>query len=94
MSEFVQFAGDVISNYNTVKKRFDVSPVEYLVWLALIKACTKAASMPNQSYVVAANALLDEVNLSRETVRRNLYQLQAKGLATKVGDNWLYIQPT
>ena len=93
MSELVQFANSTLDNYNSVKKRFDVSPTEYLVWLALIKACSKAATIPNQSYVVSANALLDEVLSSRETVRRSLYQLQEKGLAKKIGDNWLFTQP-
>lgn len=94
MKELIEFAGDIINNYNNVKKRFDVSPVEYIVWQALIKACSNEATEHNQSYVVTATTLLSEVNLSRETVRRSLYQLQEKGLAKKIGDNWLYIQPT
>ena len=81
---------DTTRGYNDFTTKCDITPLEYLVWHALVYACSTEHGVIKQ-YVAASIADVSRaVKIQRETVKRSLLKLEANGLARRIQNRWIF----
>lgn len=95
MSPFVSYEPPspvhVTKYFNEFVDHCSVTPIEYLVWHALVLACTKASGTQAITISVSLGEVADNINLHREQVRRALVKLKERRLAQQLGSTWIYL---
>ena len=84
-------AKEAVVYFNKFVSSCDVSPLEMLVWCALLEACKKTPSEDDMIMTVSITDLTEIVSLHREQIRRALNKLRDKKLARNVGGQWIYM---
>lgn len=74
-----------------MKAEYQLTPNEYMIWKALITACTKIYFETQHSNTVSIPDICRELNLNTSVVQKIITLLQNKGLAKQIGDRWVYI---
>jgi predicted transcriptional regulator len=85
------FSIKIVDTYNYSTALFDVSPSEYLVWHALVVACSNTDGSVNHYYAASIADVARAVRIQRETVRRALLNLEKCGLARRVNERWIFL---
>ncbi len=85
------FSAKTVDTYNYSTSLFDVSPSEYLVWHALVVACSNTDGSINHYYAASIADVARAVRIQRETVRRALLNLEKHGLARRINERWIFL---
>lgn len=70
---------------------YGLTPNEYMVWTALITACTKIYLETRHSNSVSIPDICKEINLSNKIVQNIVEKLEEKGLAKRLRQRWVYV---
>jgi hypothetical protein len=81
----------VTKYYNEFVDHCPVTPIEYLVWHALVLACNEASQTQQLKISVSLGEVTEHINLHREQVRRALVKLKERRLAQQLGPTWVYL---
>lgn len=84
-------AKEAVVYFNSFVSQCDVTPLELLVWCALVETCEKSPADDERMMTVSVTDVADTIFLHREKIRRSLNKLRAKKLARNVGGQWIYI---
>jgi hypothetical protein len=81
---------DATRRYNEFVAKCEVSPLDYLVWHALIIACVK--NQKSDEYIISASIrdIGDHITVHKEKIRRSLLKLRNKELAQQISGQWIY----
>lgn len=71
MEPNIIFTTETITNYTRSVAEFNFSPPEYLVWHALVYACSTADINTNSLFSVSIADVARAASIQRETVRRS-----------------------
>lgn len=85
------FSTRTVETFNYSLALFEVSPVEYLVWHALVVACSNTDGSINHYYAASIADVARAVRIQRETVRRALFNLERYGLARRINERWIFL---
>lgn len=85
------FSTKAVEAFNYSNALFDVSPSEYLVWHALVVACSNMNGSVNHYFAASIADVARAVRIQRETVRRALLNLERYGLARRVNERWIFV---
>ena len=90
MQHDIDFTVQTITTYNNSANAFDLSPSEYLVWHALVYACSTEHGVIKQYFAASIADVSGAVKIQRETVKRSLLKLEANGLARRIQNRWIF----
>lgn len=86
-----EYTNQTVEYYNAAATAFQLSPLEFLVWHALVFACSNTEERRDYHYYAVSIADVSRaVKVQRETIRRALFVLHEKGLAKRLGDRWMF----
>ena len=86
-----QYSIQTVEYYNAAATAFELSPMEFLIWHALVSACSSTEERRDYHYYAVSIADVSRaVKVQRETIRRALFVLYEKGLAKRLGDRWMF----
>jgi len=85
------FSTSIVKTYNHSENLFDLSPSEYLVWHALVVACSNVDGSINHYYAASIADVARAIRIQRETVRRALLNLEKHGLVRRINERWIFI---
>lgn len=85
------FSTQTVARYNNSASLYDLSPSEFLVWHALVVACSHDEGSMNYYYAASIADVARAVSIQRETVRRALFNLERNSLAKRVNDRWMFV---
>ena len=87
----IDYAIQSVNHYNGVAEKHGLAPTEYLVWHALVAACSTMEERSDYYYYAVSIAdVIRQIRIQRETVRRCLHNLAEKQLAKRIGDRWIF----
>ena len=84
------FTNKIIHLFNHAADKHQLSPLEYMVWHALIYTCSNANEEGNQLMTASIADIEREVRIKRETIRRALITLKERGLAKQLSNRWVF----
>lgn len=90
MQQDNEYTNQTIEYFNAAALAFGISPLEFLVWHALVHACSNADNNLNHYYAVSIADVTRTLKVQRETIRRAIMNLHEKGLAKRIGDRWMF----
>ena len=87
----IDYAIQSVIQFNAAAEKHDLAPNEYIVWHALVAACSTMGERSDYYYYAVSTAdVVRQIRMQRETVRRCLMNLEAKQLAKRIGDRWIF----
>ena len=87
----IDYAIQSVIHFNAAAEKHDLAPNEYIVWHALVAACSTMEERSDYYYYAVSTAdVVRQIRMQRETVRRCLMKLEAKQLAKRIGDRWIF----
>lgn len=81
----------IVEKYNEMNAEYGLTPNEYMVWTALISACTKIYLETQHSNSVSISDICREIKLSTKNVKKIIELLEEKGLAKRMQERWIYV---
>ena len=91
MQHNFDFSTEAVNGYNHSANKYDLLPSEYLVWHALVIACSTIEDNSNYYYAVSIADIARVIKIQRETVKRAVLKLEKNGLAKRVNDRWIFL---
>jgi DNA-binding MarR family transcriptional regulator len=91
MKNTIERSKTIVEKYNEMNSEYGLTPTEYMVWTALITACTKIYLETKHSNSVSIADVCREINLSPKIVQKNIEILEVKGLAKRMHKQWVYV---
>lgn len=86
----IDFSTEAVNGYNHSANEYDLLPSEYLVWHALVIACSTTEDNRSFYYAVSIADIARVIKIQRETVKRAVLKLEKNGLAKRVNDRWIF----
>jgi hypothetical protein len=86
----IDFTTETIITYTRSVAEFNLSPSEYLVWHALVFACSNADKNTNNYFSVSIADIIRCACIQRETVKRALLRLEECKLARRIQNRWIF----
>lgn len=90
MSVIPSISLDTIRYYNNFTKKCEVTPLEYIVWHALVVACVQKIEDKDYMFSVSISDITIHINVHKEKIRRSLVKLRNKNLAHQMNGQWVY----
>lgn len=81
---------DTTRGYNDFTTKCDITPLEYLVWHALVVACVRTINDKEYMLSVSIVDISVHLNVHKEKIRRSLIKLRDKNLAQQMNRQWIY----
>lgn len=91
MQHDADFSTQTVAHFNHSASLYDLSPSEFLVWHALVVACSHDEGSVNYYYAASIADVARAISIQRETVRRALLNLERNSLAKRVNDRWIFV---
>lgn len=92
MERNIDFSAEAVNGYNHSANEYDLLPSEYLVWHALVIACSTTEDNGRYYYYAVSIADIARIiRIQRETVKRAVLKLEKNGLAKRVNDRWIFL---
>jgi hypothetical protein len=83
----------ILSDYKEYFLPKQLSPTDFLVWHSLKITCYMISNNTEVAHMVTVASVSHLSGISRETVRRSVNKLAAKGFAKKINDLWIFNDP-
>lgn len=77
-------------DYNNFTAKCEITPLEYLVWHALVVACVRTINDKEYMLSVSIADVNMHINVHKEKIRRSLIKLRDKNLAQQMNGLWIY----
>lgn len=87
----INFSTEAVNGYNHSVNEYGLLPSEYLVWHALVIACSSTDNEKTYCYAVTIAEIARVIKIQRETVKRAVVKLEKNGLAKQVNDRWIFL---
>lgn len=91
MKRTIERSKAIVEKYNEMNAEYGLTPIEYMVWAALITACTKIYLETRYLNSVSISDICREIKLSTKNVRKIIELLEEKGLAKRMQERWIYV---
>lgn len=91
LQQKIDFSTEAVNGYNHSANEYGLLPSEFLVWHALVIACSSIEDMKIFYYAASIADIARVIKIQRETVKRALIKLENNGLAKRVNDRWIFL---